>query len=121
MTFTKPLAQRWGEAIREARINLRLSITELATRAGMDPGHLSRAERGLAGIGDDFRIALADALGVRANDLFTYDPESPCPPAASATDAAPSPTPATTAAHRSPAPSAKGPAASAREGSHGSE
>ena len=121
MTLTKPTAQRWGEAIRKARTDLRLSILELATRVGMDPGHLSRVERGLAGIGDEYRVALAEALGRRANDLFTYDPESPCPPAASATDAAASPTRPTTEAPRSPARSAKGPAASAPEGSHGNE
>lgn len=121
MTLTKPTAQRWGEAIRKARTDLRLSILELATRVGMDPGHLSRVERGLAGIGDEYRIALADALGVRANDLFTYDSETPCPPAASATDAAASPTPATAGETRSPARSAKAQAASAREGSHGNE
>jgi transcriptional regulator with XRE-family HTH domain len=72
MTFTKPTAQIWGEAIREARTELGLSIFELASRTGMDPGHLSRAERGLAGIGDDYRISLAKALGRPVADLFQY-------------------------------------------------
>lgn len=123
MTFTKPTAQRWGEAIREARTSLRLSIFELAARTGMDPGHLSRAERGLAGIGDDYRIALAGALGKRVEDLFPYPEsgETACLNAASATAGGASPTPATTAARRSTAPSAEGPAASAREGSPGDE
>lgn len=107
MTFTKPTAQRWGEAIRKARLEQGLSILDLATETGMDPGHLSRAERGLAGIGDDYRVAIADALGVRVADLFTYDTETPCPSADSAAGRDSSPTRVTTAETRSSAPSAK--------------
>jgi transcriptional regulator with XRE-family HTH domain len=122
MTFTKPTAQRWGEAIRKARTDQELSIFDLATQTGMDPGHLSRVERGLAGIGDGYRVAIADALGLRADDLFTYeDPETPCPPADSAPDGATSPTPATEAATRSAAPSAAAQDASAREASPADE
>lgn len=120
MTFTKLTAQRWGEAIRRARNELGLSILDVAMRTGIDPGHLSRAERGLAGIGDDYRASIAEALGTTPESLFT-DPESLCPPAEPATDGAASPTPATAGEARSPARSAKGPAASAREGSHGNE
>lgn len=120
MTFTKPIAQRWGEAIRKARTDLGLSIFELATRVGIDPGHLSRAERGLAGIGDDYRAGIAEALGTTPESLFT-DPESPCPSAASATDGAAPRTRPTKAGTRSPARSAGGPAVSAPEGSPGDE
>lgn len=123
MTHTRPLAEIWGEAIREARNDLRLSIVELAARAGIDPGHLSRAERGLSGIGDEKRIRLAGALGKRVEDLFPYPThgDSACPSAASATDAEPSRTHPTRAAHRSTARSAEAPAASARKGSRGNE
>lgn len=117
MTFTKPIALRRGEAIRKARTDRRLSIFELATRVGIDPGHLSRAERGLAGIGDDYLVGIARALGKPPTHFI----ETPCPSADSATDAEPSPTPATPAARRSPAPSAGGPAESAHEGSPGNE
>ena len=123
MTFTKPTAQRWGEAIREARREQGLSIFELATRTGIDPGHLSRAERGLAGIGDDYRVALAKALERRVEDLFPYpDPtETACPSAEAAAAEGSSRTPATAAAPRSTAPSAEAPAPSASEGSRSNE
>jgi transcriptional regulator with XRE-family HTH domain len=94
MTFTKPTARRWGEAIRKARLDLGLSVFGLASATGIDPGHLSRAERGLAGIGDDYRAAIAEALGKPHDELFSDDPENACPSAASATGADTSPTPA---------------------------
>lgn len=113
MTFTPAAARSPGEAIRERRQELGLSIFELATQTGIDPGHLSRAERGLAGVGNDYRQAIADALGVEIAVLFpdtTQDPE--CRSAASAADGAESATSAT-AQTRSPAPSVEGPEASA--------
>lgn len=120
MTFTKPTPQRRGEAIRETRTDLGLSLFELAKRTGIDPGHLSRAERGLAGIGDEYLAAIARALGKPPN-YFIDIPETPCPPAASAPAEATSRTRPTEAGTRSPAPSAKGQAASAREESRGNE
>lgn len=72
MTFTKPLAQQWGETIRRARIDQGLSLEALAEAAEIDPGHLSRAERGKAGLGDEMRIRIARALHKRVEDLFPY-------------------------------------------------
>ncbi|GGV33880.1 hypothetical protein GCM10010182_67110 [Actinomadura cremea] len=120
MSFTKPTPQRRGEAIRETRNDLELSIFELAKRTGIDPGHLSRAERGLAGIGDEYLAAIARALG-KPPTYFIDIPENPCPPAASAPAAATSRTPQTTAETRSPAPCAKAPEASGREENPGNE
>lgn len=102
-----------------------LTLGELARQTSIHKGQLSRVENGLMGIGDEGRIRIAAALGRRVEDLFPYpdttDLETACPSAANAREAASSPTPATTAATRSPARSAKAPAASAREGSHGNE
>lgn len=125
MNAPKTLPQIWGEEIRKARTELGLSIVQLAADVGMDPAHLSRGERGLAGIGDDYRVALAKRLDRPTAQLFPYPDTFPlersCPRAATAPDAASSPTPATTAATRSPARAAKAQADSAPEGSPGNE
>jgi len=88
MTCIEDLPRTWGELIRAARTQMGLSLEVLAERAGMDTSHLSRAERGLAGVGDDSRIRLAAALGQRVEDLFPYPDTSqdsiPCPSASSA-------------------------------------
>lgn len=124
MPATRTLAQTWGEGIRKARTDLGLSIVELAARVGIDPAHLSRGERGLAGIGDEYRVSIARALGRQVNDLFPYpdtNQDPSCPSAASATGGGSSPTPATAAATPSRAPSATAPAPSDREGSRNSD
>lgn len=124
MTNTKPLAEIWGEAIRRTRLDQELSLADLAARTGIDAGHLSRGERGLAGFGDDYRMRIARALGRPVADLFPYpatNQEIPCPPAANAPDGDASPTQETTADHRSPARCAKAPAASEPEGSPANE
>lgn len=46
-----------------------MSLVTLATRTGIDKGHLSRAERGLAGLGDSNITKIAEALGVTPNDI----------------------------------------------------
>lgn len=72
MNNARSLAKIWGEAIRQARTELGLSVTELASRAGIDTGHLSRVERGLAGIGDEYRISIARELNRPVTELFAY-------------------------------------------------
>lgn len=58
-------------AIREAR---GLTLTEAARRAGIDPGHLSRVERGKAGLSLDAlaRLARVLDLGALAHLLERY-------------------------------------------------
>lgn len=119
MTCTKPTARHWGEAIRRERTDQGLSLLEVAKRTGIDPGHLSRAERGLAGIGDEYRAAIARALG-KPPDHFT-DEKTTCPSADSAEVRGSSPTPATPADRRSGALSAEVPDASGRAANRGSE
>lgn len=122
---TNELQTHWGRRIRGARRRAGLSLREAARRADIDKGQLSRVETGDARLGDEARIRLAAALGRSVAELFPYpdttDLEDPCPSAASAPAGAPSPTPVTTAARRSPAPSAEGRAASAREENPGSK
>lgn len=122
---TNELQTQWGRRIRAARNRAGLSLRETARRADIDKGQLSRAETGDTGLGDGARIRLASVLGRSVNELFPYpdttDLENACPSAASAPAGASSPTPVTTAARRSPAPSAAAQATSGREESPGNE
>ena len=122
---TNELQTQWGRRIRAARNRAGLSLRETARRADIDKGQLSRAETGLTGLGDGARIRLASVLRRSVSELFPYpdttDLENTCPSAASAPAGASSPTPVTTAARRSPAPSAAAQATSGREESPGNE
>jgi transcriptional regulator with XRE-family HTH domain len=119
----RTLQHTWGARVRAERQARDLTVLELSRRADVDPGNLSRFERGLQGASDDFRISLARGLGMEVAELFPYPEikERPCPSAAPAAGVASSATPATTAANPSPAPSAAALAGSDREGSHGNE
>lgn len=124
MSFTADLLQRWGEILRETRRSQGLSLEALANRAGVDTTHLSKAERGLAGFGDDARIRIAVALEKRVSDLFPYPDttqEPECLPAANAAAEGTSLTRPTTGETPSPARSAAAPAASARGANPGPE
>lgn len=116
------LSTVWGRRIKHKRLELGMSQRALAARAEIDQGYFCRIENGETGgrgVGDEVRMRLARALGVRVEDIFSYpeitDPETTCPSAAPAVDGAPSPTPATAAATRSPAPNAAAPGPSAPE------
>lgn len=65
--------------IREWRQHRRLSLDELASRAEMDKGNLSKIERGKLPWNQDTLEALAIALGVDAPTLLTRDPTAPTP------------------------------------------
>jgi transcriptional regulator with XRE-family HTH domain len=43
-----------------------LSLREMSRRSGIDPSHLSKAERGLRGLSVDQTAILAAILGLRA-------------------------------------------------------
>lgn len=66
------LQARWGSRIKTLRQEKGLSVTALARLAEIDQGQLSRVENGKEKLGDDGRIRLAAALGVRVEDVFTY-------------------------------------------------
>jgi transcriptional regulator with XRE-family HTH domain len=46
-----------------------MSLRTLSAKTGIHRSHLSRVERGLAGLGDDNIEKVADALGVTPNDI----------------------------------------------------
>ncbi|WP_283108119.1 helix-turn-helix transcriptional regulator [Streptomyces sp. LRE541] len=58
-----------SSAIRFRRRALNMSLARLAALTGIDKGHLSKAERGLAGLGDDYIRKIADALDVTPDDI----------------------------------------------------
>lgn len=66
------LSERWGAAIRTRRNAAGLSIARLGALADVEPGHLSRIERGIVVPGDEVRVKLARSLGVRVEELFVY-------------------------------------------------
>lgn len=73
------LSERWGPRIRARRKAMGLSIARLGAAADIEPGHLSRIERGLVVPGDEVRVKLARALGVRVEELFSYPDTSSAP------------------------------------------
>ena len=77
------LSETWGAAIRARRKAAGLSIARLGARSDVEPGHLSRIERGLVVPGDEIRIRIAQELGVRVEELFAY-PDTSGPSAVSA-------------------------------------
>ena len=46
-----------------------MSLATLSKLTGINKGHLSRVERGLAGLGDVNILKVAAALGVTPNDI----------------------------------------------------
>lgn len=70
----RPIGSSAG--LREARIAQRLSLREAARRSGIDPGHLSRVERGQSALSVASLRRLATVLGLRALDrqLARIDP-----------------------------------------------
>ena len=46
-----------------------MSLRTLSAKTGINRGHLSRVERGLAGLGDKNIQKVADALGVTPADI----------------------------------------------------
>jgi transcriptional regulator with XRE-family HTH domain len=61
--------QRVGPTLRAMRLRKRLSLNELAERAGISPSHLSRIERGLTVPSYDVLDNIATALGSDLNSL----------------------------------------------------
>lgn len=73
---TSNLRLRWGERIRALRKERDLSLMQVASQVGTDKGYLARIERGQIGHrgpSEDMRMRIAEVLGVREEDLFTYD------------------------------------------------
>lgn len=56
-------------SLRVARLLTGRSLDDVAKAAGMNAGHLSRVERGFAGLTPERRRRLAHVLDVRVGDL----------------------------------------------------
>lgn len=67
MAIRKKIGHRIRDLRRER--NPELSVNKLAIMAEVDPGQLSRAERGLAGLSIDALVRIANALNTSLADL----------------------------------------------------
>lgn len=76
--YPLPLEHReaWGRRLRAVRAVRGLSQGQLAGLSGRSQQLISHIEAGDrdAGVADGTKIVLAEALGVRPNDLFSLDP-----------------------------------------------
>lgn len=63
-----------GERLRELRIGRRLTLKEVARRAGLSESFVSQLERGRSGTSLKTLQGLATALGVELGDLFDAHP-----------------------------------------------
>lgn len=72
MSGTKALQQTWGARLRKARQDRGISLSQLARKAEVEQGNLSRIERGLVNSGEDARARLAAALEVGVEEIWSY-------------------------------------------------
>ena len=66
------LRRLWADNLKAAREAAGLSQFDLAVRALIDQGTISKMENGTRGISDDAKVKLARALGVPAGELFPF-------------------------------------------------
>lgn len=64
------LEQHLGTTVRDLRLRYRLTIADLATRAGISAGMLSKIENGQTSSSLDTLFQIANALGVTISNLF---------------------------------------------------
>src|SRR2546423_8636697 len=65
-----PDGTRIGAQLRAARLAARMSMAEVAERAGLTKGFVSKLERDLASVSVASLIRLCDALGISPGSLF---------------------------------------------------
>lgn len=69
----RELWESWGKRLRTLREQRKWTQAQLAEASGQLQGTISAIERGMRGGGELTRIAIADALGIPAADLFSYE------------------------------------------------
>lgn len=67
------LTAQWGRNIKRLRRERELNQEELARLVRVHPTNFSRFETGKQRPTDEVRIRIAQALGVRVEDIFVYD------------------------------------------------
>lgn len=65
------LQVEWGRRIRKLRRDKELTVSEVARKIGIHRNHLHRIEGGAA-CSDEVRLRIADALGVKPEEIFTF-------------------------------------------------
>lgn len=69
---TSEVQAEWGRRIRRLRREQELTAIELARRVGIHRNHLHRIEGGAA-CSDEVRLRIASALGVKPDEIFTFN------------------------------------------------
>jgi transcriptional regulator with XRE-family HTH domain len=65
--------REWGRRVRRLRREKELKAVDFAREAGIARNYLHRIEGGFQVPSDAVRIRIATALGVDANEIFSYD------------------------------------------------
>ena len=66
----RPARERFGIALRQARLRLEISQEELAARAGMHRTYVGQVESGQRNVAIDNLEKLADAVGVPLSEML---------------------------------------------------
>jgi transcriptional regulator with XRE-family HTH domain len=74
-TTASPFTRKVGLRIRELRVDLDMSLAELASRAALSKGHLSSVEHGLAAITVETLERIADGLEIPPLYLLVFPAE----------------------------------------------
>ena len=69
---TTTIYQRWGRNVMAARVNAGLSQVQLARTVGVTQQSISRIETGKHGVKDGLRKRIADAVGGKVEEIFSY-------------------------------------------------
>jgi transcriptional regulator with XRE-family HTH domain len=64
--------REWGQRVRRTRREQDQTATDFARKVGISRTHLHRIEGGFQVPSDGVRIRIAQALGIEANELFSY-------------------------------------------------
>lgn len=77
MAGDKKLSNKFGPAVREARMAAGLTQEELADRAGLDRSYMGGVERGERNPTLSVIEKIAEGLGVTLAELFSYSTRGP--------------------------------------------
>jgi transcriptional regulator with XRE-family HTH domain len=69
-----------GDQLHAARVTARLTVAEVAARAGVTASHISQIERGIANPSIGALNRICDALGIRMSALFLSSSDEVSPP-----------------------------------------
>lgn len=66
---------KWGQRIKRLRKTGDLTAIGIAEAAGITPQYLHAIERGEYSPSDEVKLRIAEAMGVKVSEIFSYDLE----------------------------------------------